>query len=370
MNVLFTPAKISNLEIPNRFVRSATFDAGAENYFVSNWQIELYRALAKGRVGLIISGIFHVTNVGKASPVHNLLTDDTFIPGLKRLSDAVHAHGSRLAIQLQHSGREAFRRLNLQGIEPLGPSKIKAGEDPYFKGSCREMTVEEIWATVKAYGEAARRAKKAGCDAVQIHGAHAYLLAEFLSPQSNRRSDEWGGKLENRLKLHKEIYKAIRTEVGADYPVMIKLGVADGFPGGLELKEGLDAAVQLAELGYNAIEVSQGLRGKKWSETEFRDKITKRDREAYFRDWARQVKERVNVPVIAVGGMRSVDLMEEIVAAQEADFVSLCRPLVREPDLIASWQNGQARYPMCISCNMCFGNVVNGSRLRCMIKDK
>jgi len=371
MSILFASTKIKNLEIPNRFVRSATFDAGAENGFVSDWQLELFRTLVKGGVGLIISGIFHVTDlVAKVSPVQNLLTSDEFIPGLKKLAAAVHEDGSRLAVQIFHPGRESFRRLNPLGMEAPGPTQIKMGEDPYFEGSCREMASDEVWAIVKAFGDTARRVKEAGCDAVQIHGAHAYLVAEFLSPQSNRRNDEWGGSLQNRLKLHTEIYKAIRAKVGEDYPVMIKLGVADGFPGGLQLEEGLNAAVQLAELGYDCIEVSQGLRGAKWGQTEFRDKITKREREAYFRDWARLVKERVNVPVMMVGGIRSLDMMEAFVTNKEADFISLCRPLIREPDLVTSWRNGQSRQPTCISCNKCFENVVGGNRLRCMVEKK
>jgi 2,4-dienoyl-CoA reductase-like NADH-dependent reductase (Old Yellow Enzyme family) len=371
MNTLFAPAKISNLEVPNRVVRSATYDAGADGNFVSDWQIELYSALAKGGVGLIISGIFHITSFGgKVSPVQNLLTSDEFIPRLRKLADVVHGHGSKLAVQLYHPGREAFRRLKPLGIEAVGPSAVKAGEDPYFEGSCREMAADEIWATVDAFGKAARRVQEAGCDAVQFHGAHAYLLAEFLSPQSNHRKDEWGGGLENRLRLHKEIYRAARAQVGLEYPVMIKFGVADGFPGGLQFEEGLEAAVQLAGLGYDSIEVSQGLRGVKWGQTEFRPGIVKREREAYFRDWARQVKERVSVPVMMVGGMRSVDLMEEVVAAGEADFISLCRPLIREPGLVASWHRGEVRRPACVSCNKCFENVLSGSKLRCMIPSK
>jgi 2,4-dienoyl-CoA reductase-like NADH-dependent reductase (Old Yellow Enzyme family) len=371
MSILFTSSKIKNLVVPNRFVRSATYDAGAENGFVSDWQVELFSTLARGGVGLIISGIFHVTDlVAKVSSVQNLLTSDKFIPGLRRLAAAVHENGSKLAAQLYHPGRESFRRLNPLGIEAPGPTAIKAGEDPFFEGSCREMSTEEVWAVVKAFGEAASRAKEGGCDAVQIHGAHAYLVAEFLSSQSNRRKDEWGGSPRKRLKLHTEIYNAIRAKVGEDYPVMIKLGVADGFPGGLELEEGLNAAVQLAELGYDCFEVSQGLRGVKWGQTEFKDKITKREREAYFRDWARLVKERVNAPVMMVGGIRSIDMMETFVTGKEADFISLSRPLVREPDLVASWRSGEIRHPTCISCNKCFENVLSGNRLRCMIRGK
>jgi len=371
MNILFSPAKIGGLEIPNRFVRSATYDGGADKGgFVSDWQIELYSALAKGQVGLIVSGVFNINIVGKISPGQNSLTDDKFIPGLQRLAEAVHAHGSKLAVQLFHGGREAFRRQLLLGREAVAPSGLKTGEDCYFEGTCREMAEEEIWATVDAFGQAGRRVQEAGCDAIQVHGAHAYLLSQFLSPHSNHRVDKWGGTLENRLKLHKEIYQAARGQVGPDYPVMIKLGVADGFPGGLEFQEGLEAAVYLADLGYNSIEVSQGLRGADYEQTEFRTKIIKRGKEAYFREWAGQVKRRVDVSVMMVGGLRSLSLMEEIVAANEADFISLSRPLIREPDIIAAWRAGKSRHVTCVSCNKCFDHLQTGARLQCMVQTK
>lgn len=371
MNILFTSAKISSLKIDNRFVRSATYDGGADKGgFVSDWQIDLYSALAKGQVGLIVIGVVNVNSAGKISPTQNALSDDKFIPGLQRLADTVHAKNSKLAVQLFHAGREAFRRMELLGMRAIAPSEIKSGEDPYFEGNCREMKEEEIWATVEAFGQAARRAKEAGCDAVQIHGAHAYLLSQFLSPQSNKRKDNWGGSLENRLRLHGEIYRTVRAEVGPDYPVMIKLGVEDGFPGGLKFQEGLEAAVQLAEIGYDCLEVSQGLRGRDYGQTEVRDKIVKKEREAYFREWTREVKKRVRVPVMMVGGLRSLDLMEEIVAGDEADFISLSRPLIREPDLVASWQADQSHRSTCISCNKCWEHILTGARLQCMAQRK
>ena len=201
-------------------------------------------------------------------------------------------------------------------------------------------------------------------------GAHAYLLAQFLSPYSNRRQDDWGGGLENRTRLHREIYRAMRRQIGPEYPVMIKLGMQDGFPGGLEFEEGLEAAVGLADLGYDAIEVSQNLRGLGYENSEFRLGIVKREQEAYFRDWARRVKERVRVPVMSVGGLRSVALMEQIVASHDADFVSLCRPLIREPDLIASWEAGDARQPKCVSCSRCFDHILTGARLECVVETR
>jgi len=371
VSILFTPARIGSLEVPNRFLRSATSEHGAEKGgLVSDWLIDLYAALARGGVGLIVSGICNVTRTGKISPGQNSLTDDRVIPGFQRLAEAVHARGAKLALQLFHAGRENFRRQAALGVESLGPSDLSPGQDPYFGGGCRVMRADEIWETVEGFGQAARRAMEAGCDAVQVHGAHAYLLPQFLSPQTNRRADAWGGDLDGRLRLHLEILRAIRAQVGPDYPVFIKLGVADGFAGGLELAEGLVAARRLAAAGYDAIEVSQGLRGAYYEQTEFRPKIVKRAREAYFRDWSRQVKELVPVPVAMVGGLRSLDLMEEAVAAGEADFVALCRPLIREPDLVASWRAGQKRRPTCISCNKCFELIVSGQRLRCALLDK
>jgi len=371
VEILFTPLMIGGLTTKNRFVRSATYDGGAEpGGFVSEWQIALYTALARGQVGLIVSGIFNVDSWGKVSPSQNSIHRDHYIEGLSRLTHAVHEHGSKFAVQLFHGGREAFRRLEASGRRALGPSDLEPGQDPYFEGACRAMTDEEIEGAIEAFGKAAARTKRAGADAVQVHGAHAYLLPQFLSPQSNKRKDRWGGPLENRLRLHKMVYKAVRKAVGQEYPVMIKLGVADGFAGGLEFEEGLQAAVQLADLGYDAIEVSQGLRGRDYTQAEFRPKIVKRENEAYFREWCRQVKAKVNVPVIMVGGLRSRDLMEEVLSKGHADLLALCRPLIREPDLIASWSAGKERRATCISCNGCFELILTGARLKCVLREK
>jgi 2,4-dienoyl-CoA reductase-like NADH-dependent reductase (Old Yellow Enzyme family) len=371
MEMLFSPFSIRGFTLKNRFVRSATYDGGADpGGFVSDWQIGLYTALARGQVGLIVSGIFNVDSVGKASPLQNSLHYDRYIEGLSRLVKAVHENGAKLAVQLFHGGRETFHRQEALGRNALGPSDLIQGQDPYFEGACRAMSDEEIEATVEAFGKAAARAKEAGADAVQVHGAHAYLFPQFLSPQSNRRNDKWGGSLENRLRLHKMVYQAVRKAVGQQYPVMIKLGVADGFADGLQFEEGLEAAVQLADLGYDAIEVSQGLRGHDYTQAEFRPKIVKREREAYFRGWCREVKAKVSIPVIMVGGLRSRDLMEEAISSGDADLVALCRPLIREPDLIASWSAGKERKVSCISCNGCFDLILTGARLKCVLGEE
>jgi 2,4-dienoyl-CoA reductase-like NADH-dependent reductase (Old Yellow Enzyme family) len=350
------------MDLRNRFVRSATYDGCADKGFVTEKQMNLYRTLAEGGVGLIITGITCVHNNGQISKFQNSISSDEFMSGLIRLTSAAHDRGAKIAVQLFHAGREA-RFPKSSGRVPIGPSFLEM--DPYFKAEYRAMAESEIWEVVRAFGDGAKRAREAGFDAVQIHAAHAYLLSQFLSPYTNRRKDEWGGSLENRLRIHREIYRDVRQKVGENYPVFIKIGVQDGFPGGLEFSEGKLAVNYLAEWGFDALEISQSLRGPSDEDTEFRTKINVLDREAYFRNWCRQIKNEVEVPVIMVGGLRTFKLMEEIVQNREADFISLSRPLIREPGIINDWKRGDRHRAKCISCNKCFESLINGETLEC-----
>jgi 2,4-dienoyl-CoA reductase-like NADH-dependent reductase (Old Yellow Enzyme family) len=362
-SVLFEHAKIKNMELRNRFVRSATYDGCADDGYVTDKQVNLYATLSKGGVGLIITGITYVHHSGQISKFQNSISNDNFIPGLKRLASAVHDRGARIAVQLFHAGREARFSKSSNRI-PIGPSFLE--KDPYFEAEYRAMTESEIWEVIRAFGDGAKRARDAGFDAVQIHGAHAYLLSQFLSPYTNRRGDKWGGDLENRLRIHREIYQNIRHKVGEGYPILIKIGVQDGFPGGLEFSEGKQAAQYLAKFGFDALEISQGLRGSSFEETEFKTRIKTLDREAYYRSWCAQIRKRVEVPVMLVGGLRSFELMEEIVQKKEADFVSLSRPLIRNPGIINDWKKGDHHRAECISCNKCFERLRRGEALDCV----
>jgi 2,4-dienoyl-CoA reductase-like NADH-dependent reductase (Old Yellow Enzyme family) len=363
-SILFEPTKIKNVELRNRFVRSATYDGCAgKNGHVSQKQLELYTTLAEGGVGLMITGITSVHENGQISKFQNFISSDESIPGFKKLTSAVHDRGAKIAVQLFHAGREArFSRSSNQ--VPIAPSALEG--DPYFKAQYRAMTENEIWEVIRAFGDGAKRAREAGFDAVQIHGAHAYLLSQFLSPYTNRRQDDWGGSLENRLRIHLEIYRDIRQKVGEDYPVLVKIGVQDGFPGGLEFNEGKRASEFLVEWGFGALEISQGLRGAGDENTEFRTKINTLDREAYFRNWCVQIKNQVHVPVMMVGGLRTFKLMEEIIQNKEADFISLSRPLIREPGIINEWERGDRHRAKCISCNQCFEGLLKGMALQCI----
>ena len=351
------------MEIQNRFMRSATGDRLAEGTgFPSARQVRFYSEIAAGGVGLIVSGVTAPHPSGKSSFSQSSLDRDEHILPFKKLSAAVHEKGGKIAVQLYHSGREAARYRNPMNEESIAPSFIE--NDPYFTGKYRPMSEAEIWEVIHAFGDAARRAREAGFDAVQIHGAHASLFMQFLSPYTNRRQDKWGGSLENRLRFHKEIYLDMRRKTGEDYPLLIKLGVEDGFPGGLEFREGLQAAKMLFQLGFDSLEISQGLRGKRFEGTEFRTNITP-EREGYFRSWCREVKSQVSVPVAMVGGLRSIAYMEEVIRNGEADLVSLCRPLIREPGLIRKWEQDKSCRPACISCNKCLEILLKGQPLRC-----
>lgn len=367
MSILFDPMEIRGMTLRNRFVRSATYDGLAEkNGHVSQRQLGLYEDLAHGGVGLIITGIAYVHLSGQISVFQNSLAGDDCIPGFRKLASAVHNRGAKIAVQLFHAGREVAKTFSPGRKEALAPSVV--GDDPYFQGPHRAMTEEEIREVVRAFGDASRRAREAGLDAVQVHGAHAYLLSQFLSPFTNRRVDQWGGNLENRLRLHHEIYREIRGKVGEDYPVLMKIGVQDGFTGGLEFEEGRQAAQQLSRWGLDALEISSGLRGMGYENSELRPHIHRLGREAYFRDWCREIRQEVSAPVMMVGGLRTFELMEEVVQCREADLVSLCRPLIKEPGIINEWKNGDRHRARCVSCNKCFDAILKAEGLHCVHK--
>ena len=245
---------------------------------------------------------------------------------------------------------------------------VSAGGEPSDPESGpREMTDEDIETIVDAFGRAARRVEEAGFDGVQIHGAHGYLVTQFLSPRSNRRRDRWGGSLENRMRFAVEVVRAIRRQVDGDFPVMIKLGCRDYLDDGegMTIEEGTSVAAALEGEGVCFIEVSHGMPGRsfrKMSHGKERAPI----REAYLLPDARVIRGATSVPLAVVGGMRSLSVMEEAIESGAVDCVSLCRPLIREPDLIERWRNGDTRPADCLSCGACMKTDKEGKgEIRC-----
>lgn len=354
MSILFEPITIGStgsMVVKNRFVRSATNDfMGNKDGSISDRELDLYKMLAANDVGLIITGQAYVQHpTGKAGARQNAIFDDRFIEGYRKLADVVHEHGAKLVMQVSHAGRQSLSALK-DGVSPVAPSAVT---DTSTGITPRALTEEEIWPWVDDFATAMVRARSAGCDGVQLHLAHGYGLSQFISPYTNRRQDEWGGSIENRTRILREIMVRGRQLVGDEYPVLVKLNSTDGFdgPGYLSMDDVLYTAKLLDELGVSAIEVSGGI--NETQQVSLPSDITGPEQEAGFSAAAQAIKAAVSVPVILVGGLRSLSVMESVVTSGICNMVSLCRPFIQEPDLVVRFRNGQTK-AACTSCNACF----------------
>ncbi|NVN91607.1 MAG: NADH:flavin oxidoreductase [Desulfuromonadales bacterium] len=364
MPKLFEKTEIKSMELANRFVRSATWEgmAGTDGSCTQGL-IDVTAGLAEGGVGLIITGHAYVSPEGQAGPWQIGVHSDEMLPGLTRMAAAVHGAGGKIALQIAHAGCYGFA--SGTGIEAVGPSPCIAEKTP----TCRELTHEEIGAICAAFGRAAVRAKEAGFDAVQIHSAHGYLLSEFLSPFFNRRNDEYGGSIENRARIVLKVLHSVRSAVGEDYPVLIKLNSQDFIDGGLAVEEMLVVASLLEKAGVDAIEMSGGTIYASGEYSAIRTGVlSKPEEEGYYRDAAARFKAALSVPLMLVGGVRSFEVAEALVNDGKADYISLCRPLIREPGLVNRWRSGDRRKAGCLSENACFGPLMKGEGLCCPIK--
>jgi 2,4-dienoyl-CoA reductase-like NADH-dependent reductase (Old Yellow Enzyme family) len=364
MTKLFEPGEINGMKLANRFVRSATWEGmAADDGACTPKLIDLMVTLAQGGVGLIISSHAYVSPEGHAGPWQIGVYDDKLIPGLEAMAAAVHENGGKIVMQLAHAGY--FANAKLTGQTPMAPSNVEG----FANGPRQEMSTADIQGVVKAYGAAAQRAQTAGFDGVQIHSAHGYLLSQFLSPAFNQRKDEYGGDIRNRARALLEVLREIRGAVGKDYPVLVKMNCQDFIENGLQPQDSLQAAQMLVENGIDAIELSGGmLIGGKLSPS--RMGITSDEKEAYFQNEARAFKENIHVPLILVGGNRSFQVAERIVKEGVADYISLCRPLIREPGLINRWKSGDRSKAACLSDNMCFKPAMEGKGIYCLTEER
>ena len=319
MSILFTPHRIGTLEIPNRFVRSATGESACTDGRISEGMIRYYERLAQGGIGLIITGHAYVREEGKTHEEMTGIHHDGLLPALRRWTERVHAYGAKMVMQINH-----------RAMDP------------------NELEASEIGAILRTFTEAAGRVQRAGFDGVQVHAAHGFLLSQFMSPKANRRTDEWRG-----IRLAEEVLRAVRKKVGPDYPVLVKFNCDSLEPGSLTLDESAAVAQALEQAGADAIEVSGASAAQ--------ENIRRKEQEAYFAPYARRIKEAVSVPVILVGGLRSMERMEEIISEGVADFVSMSRPFIREPDLVAQFREGK-RVADCISCGQCWSSKETANR--------
>src|SRR5262249_37770972 len=356
------PGKIGSLAIANRLIRTATSETMAtERGEVTDELTNFYSTLARGGAGLLITGHAYVEEVGQCSARQIGIYADTLVPGLSRLTAAVHQNSSRIFCELSHAGSQSV----MSNTDPIAPSII---ENAIFEREPREMSAADIERVVTAFGQAARRAATAGFDGIHIHGGNGYLISQFNSPFSNRRSDQWGGDADRRSRFFLAVYEAIRAAVGPDMPITARYGLADSAPGQLQLDEGLSRLRVLAARGLNAVEPTYGLMTTYHENIRpyvavtparaLQDWVLPRlwspaQPEAYYLPFAKAVKVAVDIPVILVGGIRSTGQMRRILRAGEADFLAAARPFIREPDFPQSLKAGRQGLLDCVSCNIC-----------------
>lgn len=388
MNEVFEKVTIRGMELKNRLMMSAM----VTNFSTSEGQvtdrlIAYHRERAQGGVGIIETEAAYVHPSGKGYANQLGIYRDDLIPRLKRLVRNIHGHGAKAAVQLHHAGRRTSRALT--GYEVVSPSAIACFEgDIPPKGMIvaddtggtlpKELTQEEIGQLVDCYSEAARRAKEAGFDVVSIHAAHGYLVSSFLSPFTNKRQDAYGGDKKGRCRFLLEIIRAVRKEIG-ELPIMVKISGDEFVPGGLSLADTKEIAPLIEEGGADAITVSAGTVGQSGEDYPidkptyaFLRSLPMYTPRASYLYLAQGIKEKVHIPVIAVGRINTPSLVREIVKHKKVDLVALGRALLADPFFPRKMEHGDEKaIRICIACNQgCFENLFHQRSITCAINPR
>ncbi len=363
---IFTPIKIGPVEIRNRIVMPAIMGLGfaSANGTVSQTRISCHEAQAKGGVGLIITGGVTVDPLMVGSSLHIGLWDDRFIPGLQELADAIHAHGAKLAPQIMHQG--ARRIPALSGAQAVAPSAIRPREKSLTQ-TPRELTVEEIEGLVEQFGQSARRAREAGCDAVELHAAHGShnLVSSFMSPLCNKRTDAYGGSLEGLLKFPLQIIASMKERAGADFPIIVRISGDEIEPGGRTLLETEAMVPMLVEAGADALHVSGG----SFPETPWWVIPPTGTPLGLNVSAAEAIKKRVDVPVIVAGRIKDPLMAEHIITSDKADMVAIGRAILADPEMPNKMAAGNLDDIVpCIGCNVgCLGSARSMGKFTCVV---
>lgn len=394
LKMLFEKTEISGIDVNNRIFRSATHDGLADECGRPTEKlIRKYEYFAKNDVGCIITGYAAVSPNG-VSPYPGMLKifDDEVIESYKELTDAVHKYDTPVVLQIAHCGRQTSSKT-------IGTDKVAPSDVLHFlyPDKSKVLTENDIMVIISEFVAAAKRAEKAGFDAVQLHGGHGYLLHDFMSAYGNRRRDKWGGSLENRCRIVEYIIKGIKTETSL--PVWIKISAEDNRKNGMNINDTVEICKRLEKAGCDAIEVSCGT--VEDGMNTMRSKLMPMDAVFRYRepiasfpsvikdislkaanavnplikqpaplenfnvDNAGLIKQNVAIPVIAVGGIHKKEDMENIIASDKADFISMCRPFICEADLVKKLKTGRSTEARCIMCNYC-GLVIEKEPVRCL----
>ncbi|MGL4450578.1 MAG: NADH:flavin oxidoreductase [Sarcina sp.] len=352
---LFNKSNIGNIETKNKFIRGALWtELADEKGHLTDELVNVYEELAKGGVGTMITGYAFVSEEEQPNARMLGIYNDDFIEEYKTFTDKIHSYDAKILMQIVYGG--FMTNFNVGERTIFGPSDAT---NEVTGTVAKEMSKDDINWLIKKYADAALRVKKSGFDGVEIHCGHGYLLSQFISPYYNKRTDEYGGNIENRGRIVFEVYEAMRKAVGEDYPIWIKLNSADYVDGGLTTEESMYIARRLSDLGINAIEVTGGNESIEFVAKNnlgaARNKvILSKDRESYFKDYAMKLSKEITADVILIGGNRHLDIMSEIYENSKIKAFTLSRPLTCEPDLINKWNGGDYKKPKCVSCNKCY----------------
>lgn len=356
---VFEPGKIGTLELKNRLVVSAMSSHMGNPDGTPNETVNAYLvAKVKGGWGLVFTEDLGITEDAGSDPVVGSLWNDSQIPAWTETVRQVHAAGGLMGAQLYHAGRQ--RSLKAYETHPVAPSAIKEPTEPYVPCA---LTVEEIHALVAAFGEGAARAKACGFDCVEIHGAHGYLINQFMSTFSNKRTDEYGGTLANRMRFALEVVAAVRAAVGPDFPVLFRFNTCDYVEGGIELPEAIVMAKMLEEAGVDALHCTQGMFASKQAiiAPGFVPVM-------HYAENAAAIKRSVKIPVLAVGRYNDIYMSEAMLRDEKADFIVMARASLADPELPNKAKAGKIDEIIhCIGCNQgCTGETAVGNRVNCI----
>ena len=319
MILLTSPVQVGHLRLKNRLVMPPMATSKAENGKVTPELSHYYQEKsAGGALGLIIMEHSFISAEGQASANQTSISSDEDIVGLRELTAAIHANGSPVFAQLNHAGSAAKEEVT--GYVPLAPSVVK---HPKAKDEClpKAMTAQDLEKVIADFKEAARRAQAAGFDGVEIHSAHGYLLNQFYSPLTNRRTDDYGGSLENRIRLHCQIIEAIRSQVGAEYPLALRLGACEGLENGSTLADAISACAAFEKAGVDLIDITGGLGGYV---------RPGHSEQGYFQDYSAAIKQSVSIPVLLTGGITEVSAAEALLQSRKADLIGVGRAILKD----------------------------------------
>lgn len=381
---VFSRGRIAGLELRNRIIRAGCFEGMCQDESPSELLLEHHRAVAAGGVAMTTVAYCAVSRNGLAFG-HEMWMREQIVPMLKRITDAIHEMGAAASIQLGHCG--FFANGHVIGERPFGPSKKFC---TFRLSVCREMTRDDMEQVREDYGIAAAMAVRAGFDAVEIHSGHGYLLSQFLSPWTNRRKDPYGGSLENRLRFPAAVVEHVRSVVGAEVPILVKMNLLDGFKGGMDVEEAVEIALRYQDAGASALVLSCGftsrtplhmLRGKvptkEFMKAE-KNLLMKIGlllygkmfiqhyafEELFLLPEARKVRRAVKLPLVLIGGVCSLENMKTAVD-EGFDFIQIGRATIRDPQIVGKMERGEVSASDCDHCNRCVGEIYGGP-VRCV----